>query len=228
MSPLYVYALLGETPRRSPGPGLAGEPVRVLPFRGFFVAAGEMGEAPALDPASLRGHDGVIRRLVEVVAAVLPAQYGAFFSDEEALAYALGPQAAALEDALAMVHGREQMTLRVYGDPTPAPVPVAEEEGRIQGPGARYLAMKMRGHARQHALPEIEPLRRALGPLSCAERIERHDAPPLLASVYHLVGRGQGAAYVAAVEGAAPGLPCIRVTISGPWAPYAFAPEGLE
>ena len=58
------------------------------------------------------------------------------------------------------------------------------------------------------------------------ERRVRHERPPLLASVYHLVPRESLDAYQAAVTAAAreAGL---RVSSSGPWPPYAFAPDEL-
>jgi Gas vesicle synthesis protein GvpL/GvpF len=43
--------------------------------------------------------------------------------------------------------------------------------------------------------------------------------------VYHLVDRGQDAAYRAALRQATHRAPGIRVRASGPWPPYAFAPE---
>jgi hypothetical protein len=66
----------------------------------------------------------------------------------------------------------------------------------------------------------------ALAPLVRGERRERHERPPLLASVYHLVPRDGVDAYRTAVASAAEEAG-VRVTISGPWPPYAFAPDEL-
>ena len=74
-------------------------------------------------------------------------------------------------------------------------------------------------------MPEIAPLRSALAPLVLAERAERHDRPPLLASVYHLVPRGRSRAYRRAVATARARLGAVRLSVTGPWPPYAFAPE---
>ena len=49
--------------------------------------------------------------------------------------------------------------------------------------------------------------------------------PGLLASVYHLIDRGDAAAYHAVVDHA--DLGTVRVVATGPWPPYAFAPEAL-
>jgi hypothetical protein len=53
----------------------------------------------------------------------------------------------------------------------------------------------------------------------------RHDTPPLLASVYHLIDRGAADAYRTAIEAAPQST--ARIVATGPWPPYAFAPEAL-
>jgi hypothetical protein len=128
---------------------------------------------------------------------------------------ALAPRRGELAQALARVAGCEQMTLRVWGEQS-APVPEAEAAG--PGPGARYLAARRR--ARE--VPEMGTLRQRLGALVRAERVERHDRPPLLATVQHLVARGESARYLAEVDAAGPALRPWRVTVTGPWLPYAF------
>ncbi|HSF02242.1 MAG TPA: GvpL/GvpF family gas vesicle protein, partial [Solirubrobacterales bacterium] len=132
-------------------------------------------------------------------------------------------------EALELVAGREQMTLRAYGPPAartadPA-VPDASE--LPPGPGARYLAARLRDQRRAQAPPALAPLRAALAPLVHAERIEEHARPPLIASVYHLIARGGADDYRQALEAVMPALEPLRVASSGPWPPYAFAP-GLD
>jgi hypothetical protein len=56
-----------------------------------------------------------------------------------------------------------------------------------------------------------------------ASRAERHDRPPLLASVYHLVPKAKVRAYRAALARATRELSRVDVRTSGPWPPYAFA-----
>src|SRR5262249_51020567 len=151
-------------------------------------------------------------------------RFGSLLS-ESSLAEVLRARARELTEALALVAGREQMTLRVLGDAPAgvAPAPAAADDA---GPGARYLAARRAEWRRAHEAPELAPLRRpALDALVRAERVTRHDAPPLLASVYHLIDRGAAPAYRATVDGSlcAP----FRVVATGPWPPYAFAPEAL-
>src|SRR2546428_282545 len=114
----------------------------------------------------------------------------------------------------------EQMTLRIYGEAATTLDESAVDDG---GAGQRYLARRL--HARR--APEVDPLRRALRGLVSAERIERHERPPLLASVYHLVRRGDSERYLATVAAASARLNGVRVSPSGPWPAYAFAPDAV-
>jgi hypothetical protein len=70
-------------------------------------------------------------------------------------------------------------------------------------------------------------MRSRLAALVRAEHAQRHDAPPLLASVYHLIDRGSAPAYLDAVAASAAALAPTRAVATGPWPPYAFAPESL-
>jgi hypothetical protein len=208
--------VLGHRPRRLPALG-----VRVIALDGLWVAAGEVASAPSPTEAALRRHDTTVRRLARAVDALLPVRFGTVVSSEAELAATLAPRTAELRDALELVAGREQMTLRVYGSPAPRSRSRPDPAAGRSGPGARYLGAR----ARARAVPEIDAIRPALAPFVRAERTERHRVPPLLASVYHLVDRGQDAAYRAALRQAARRAPGIRVRASGPWPPYAFAPE---
>jgi hypothetical protein len=135
------------------------------------------------------------------------------------------------------------MTLRVYGrtNEVEGRPPTVEDGGQETAPddsgaGTRYLRAKREAARRREDVPEIGPLRAALQPLVRAERGQRHPVRPgpepgpaetLLASVYHLIDRGRAADYRVLVEAGSSALAPWRVTVSGPFAPYAFAPEDL-
>jgi hypothetical protein len=212
---LYVYALLASRPRGAAGPGLVGEPVRVLDCGTVFAATGVVAMAPTPAPQSMRAHDSVVRRLAAGADAILPVRFGCVVEDRAALLRSLAGRESELRAALQLVAGQEQMTLRIYGERRP----LASDAGG--GPGTRYLAERRR--ARE--VPEIAPLRRLLSRIVRAERVDSHDRPPLVASVYHLIPRGRSAEYLAALERTAPSLAGIRARASGPWPPYAFGPE---
>lgn len=190
---------------------------------GLLVAVSPLSAAPAPRVSTLRRHDAVVRRLAARAEAALPFRFGTFVDDASTLARRLNAQGHALRRALKLVAGREQMTLRVYGPSVDRRRDAARASGR--GSGARYLASRLAADRRRRSVPEIEPLRAALAKLIVAERAERHDRPPLLASVYHLVERGRSRAYRRAVSIARTRLGRVDLSISGPWPPYAFAPE---
>lgn len=221
MTPLYLYALLGAAPPRGRWRGLRGEPLRFVRVSGLILAVGPMSRAPAPSVRMLRGHDAVVRRLARVVPAVLPARFGSLVPDRATLAELFAPQAAALRRALAQVAGREQMTLRLFSSGSPGGVKAATP--LPSGPGTRYLTS--RSGATLRALPDLARLRRTLAGLVRAERIEPSQTPPLLGSVYHLVDRGQRRAYQHALRSVTCQLADLHVVPSGPWMPYAFAPE---
>jgi hypothetical protein len=220
VSPLYLYAIVGRAPAAALGSGLRDEPLVLVAAGDVVAVAGEMDEPPAATPDTVRGHDAVVRRLAAASDAILPARFGTL-ADAPALIDWLAA-AEALPEALRLVAGREQMTLHVFGDARLADE--ATDEASL-GPGTRYLAERRRHWQRTESLPELAPLRRRLGDLVAAERVEPRAAPPLRASVYHLIARGRSGDYRDAVEQELAPLAGVRLRLSGPWAPYAFVPE---
>jgi hypothetical protein len=222
LSLVYLYALVDEEPAGPLGEGIAGEPLRLA--RGTIASVvGNLPERPAPSRETLERQDAVVRRLAGRFGAILPARFGEAFADAHALAVRLEPRAAEVAAALSLVRGCVQMTLRVFGEPEILPEAEPELAG---GPGTRYLAARRKAGERARSLPEIDLLREALRPLLRAERIERHDAGgPLLGTAYHLIPRAQAAAYLDVLEAERARIGGRRVAASGPWPPYAFAPE---
>lgn len=221
---LNVYAFLGRPPSRLPhAPGRTS--LRVVACGSVWVALGDTESVPAPEPEALRRHDAVVRSLAQSSDAILPARFGSVVDDESELRRLVEPRGAELGAWLELVAGREQMTLRVYAReqaPTPTAAQATAAAPDTGGPGTRYLTARRRAGE----LPQIEPLRAALAPLIVAERIERHRTAPLLASVYHLCPRGESALYRTSVRRVSAGL-AVRLRISGPWPPYAFAAGAL-
>lgn len=221
MSRVYLYALLGAVPSCEAGAGVCAERLRVVPLGELVALVGDVAEAPAPTAVMLRAQDGVLRRLAGVVDAVLPVRFGTLMADDAALAEALAPRGPQLARALALVSGCEQMTLRVWGEVTAAaPAPAAEGV-----PGTRYLVGRRRAREWAYHVPELEPVRRRLGDLVRGERTRRHDRPPLLATVQHLIPRGAAGRYLEEIDAARDGLKPWRVSVTGPWPAYAFSEE---
>jgi hypothetical protein len=202
-----LYAIAQGAPREALG--ARGEPLRILAQGGLQAVCGDA--PPPLSADALRAHEAAVRRIAEAAEACLPARFGSCAADEAALSAALSAREGELGEALALVRGREQMTLRVHGSAAEAPAG--------GGPGTRYLEARRRSRA----LPELEPLRRALSGVIRAERVEQHSEPGLVASVYHLIDRGESQTYRRAIESTP--LNGVRVTLSGPWPAWSFAPE---
>jgi hypothetical protein len=221
---VYLYALVDGESSGPLGEGLAGEPLRLLHCGAFSAVVGEPGGPPHPDRDSLQAQDAVVRRLAERFGALLPARFGEAFADDAALIDRIAGRTSGIADALALVHGCVQMTLRVFGDPGP-PEERADPTG---GPGTRYLEARRREQERSRSLPEIDPLRETLRPLLRAERIERQEAGRLLGTAYHLVPRERTGAYLAVLEKAGGEIGGRKISASGPWPPYAFGPDAQE
>jgi hypothetical protein len=217
---VYLYAVLRARPASDCGTGVCAERLRLVTIGDLVALVGDVSTVPEVTAMTLRAQDAVLRRLAAEVDAVLPARFGTLLLDDAALTEALAQRRAPLAEALGRVAGCEQMTVRVWGDgAAAAPSGAATAAG---GPGTRYLTERRRAHEAAHRVPELDPLRQRLGDLVRAERAERHDRPPLLATVQHLVPRGAGSRYVAAVDDCRASLRPCRISVTGPWLPYAF------
>ncbi len=191
------------------------EALQSVTRHGVTAVVGRVDAAPPVTAEALRAHDAAVRRLARGTAAFLPARFGAVLATEKDLAEWLEPRRPMLVDALSQVRGCVQMTLRVFGEAVPLPAPVSG------GPGTRHLQERLR----TQQVPEVAPLLTAMATVVKATRTQRHDRPPLLASVYHLVPRGSSRVYRSTLRRAAAGLPGFRVEATGQWPVYGFAPE---
>ena len=99
--------------------GARGEPLRVISRNGLQLVCGD--GAPPLSPQALRAHEAAVRRIADTAQACLPARFGSGAPDDESLLEAVASRADELAEALRLVRGREQMTLRVHGSVPPLP-----------------------------------------------------------------------------------------------------------
>jgi len=166
---------------------------------------------------NLRRYDGVMRELAARFPAMLPARFGTSV-DEDELMFILSSRQASLARALATVRGRVQMTIRVLprGDAAARALAQAAEERAAAVTGRDYLAEKARA---ARAVAGFEPVRAAVARWVRDERVERRGG---LSSVYHLIPRSSADAYRRAVRTSAASSD-LRLIVSGPWPPYAFA-----
>jgi Gas vesicle synthesis protein GvpL/GvpF len=226
LSALRLYAVVRAGAAAPAERGASGEPLRLVACSGVAAVVGKPADF-SLSAEALQRHDDTVRRLALAIDPLLPARFGETAPDEAALVRALAPRAAELAEALARVAGCVQMTLRVFGESAELPASAQPEalDEPLAGPGTRYLLQRRLEAERARSLPEIAELRAALAPLLRAERVERHAAGRLLATAYDLVARGDAPRYAELVRSAAARTDGPRVALSGPWPPYAFAPE---
>lgn len=220
-----LYALVDHGDAVDLGEGVAGEPVTVVVCGGLRAAVGMIDGSVPLTAQTARQHDAVVRRLAERFASVLPARFGSLADSEDALGETLRSRHAAYETALSLVKDREQMTLRVFhhGPPGSPGVESSVSPPAADGhPGTAYLALRARAY--DAFVPGLDEVREALRPLVAEERRTVHRTAPLAVTLYHLVGRGRSEDYRRALA-SAPRAHGVTLAASGPWPPYAFAPE---
>ena len=233
--PLCVYAIVGRRPSRRTFMRANFPRMRLVTAGPVSAVVAECDAKTPLTARALRAHDALVRRVARVAPAILPARFGTIVESEASVVGLIERWSADLCEALALVDGREQMTLRVFGA---AATTVdsggtgktgktgktgVEEVLDAEHPGTSYLLRRAHEQATP-AAPELERLRAVLAPIVTAERIVRHDQGPLILTAYHLIPRGGAAAYRRLLRrhAAEPGS---RVVASGPWPPYGFVPE---
>lgn len=225
----YCVRRAGEPGPDPDLPGINGAPVRLIEFGplGLWVSEGEARPATA---ERLGEHDRVVRDALRT-ATPLPIRYGAGdFPSEAAAREALAARAEEFAGALARLAGRVEMGVRVdWERPAASPREGVGEPSSGAAPqgGRAYL------EGRREALREREALRSAAE--EALDRVLRQMAlddlpiertllpqPGTAGIVAHLVRREDVKSYCSAVDRAGDALPDLRITPTGPWAPYSF------
>jgi len=153
-------------------------------------------------------HAQVVEALMRRSAAILPAQLGRAFRDEDQLATAIEEQAVQLERSLERVRGCVEFGLRAT--PEPADAPEADS-------GADYMHARLEQVRLQDDL--VERLHEPLARLAQATSLQRRTGG---VSAAYLVAHDDARAFetAAALLESTPG---VTVVCTGPWPPYSFA-----
>lgn len=214
--PWYVFALLDAPPAKG-GRGLSG-PVAIRRIDGGFAAVERRADVPPFDFGTLQAHERVVERLAALVPAILPVRFGTLVSSSD-LETSFADRGEELTEAFDRVRGRVQFTWR---SASARPVARTRAKAALTRSGTDYLRRAARA---AHPPPPASFRRiRPLGSLAAEERF----APPTTfvpAALYHLVDRVRASAYALAAADVRAHAPSL--TWSGPFAPYAFAPELL-
>jgi hypothetical protein len=214
---LCVYALALPPDRRIALGGLAGERLRAMTVGRVTAIVGELTRPPRPTRAALRKYSEVLQSLSERLPALLPARFGTCVQDLIELTFILQSRQEALLRNLRDVRGRVQMSGRIVQPAASIPEPATPTASPRSG--ADYLRARAAAVAREQEVAGFAPVRAAVSRWVRDERVEKRG---LIASVYHLVPRAQADKYRRTLEHAArkAGL---RLTVSGPWPPYAFS-----
>lgn len=213
MTAVYVFALTSHV---APSFAVGGHHIEFLDLIGLHAAIERRGGPPAISESSLRTQHDIVRHLFDRIDAVLPARFGAFIEERE-LHDIFAARRSVILDALSLVRGRVQMTVRVRG--------AAESRPRTSRParrpgmtGTAYLEARL---SAVKAMPRLaRVVTDAVAPMAIAERSEAGTGRTP-ATLYHLIDRANVTAYSDAISGLQ--LPATHV--SGPWPPFAFVPD---
>lgn len=218
----YLYAVVGPAASLAMSRGAFDEELSLLPAGEVSAVVGALDEPPALTRKGLGGHDRVARALAEG-QATLPARFGQLLAEAE-LRHALIARGRAFQQALELVDGCVQMTVRLALEET-----IDDDAPKVGhahlGRGRAYLEER---RARRSS-PELDELRRALSSWTRADKVQIATdnvgaRPRSLASLYQLVPRSDVDEWHLAF-GRAREESGARMQATGPWPAYAFAPE---
>jgi hypothetical protein len=215
---LYVYGFVSLRDAVARPMTIDRHRIEILPVAGVHVAIERIARPPAVSESALRTQHAIVERLSRKCAAVLPARFGSFVPVDD-LERIIRARRIDLQQALRKVQGRVQMTLRIV---TPPLAGRSMPAGDQPNSGTAYLT------ARRAALSGPRPplamaLTEAVQALVRDERSET-DTNQGRTALFHLVDRADIRKYRAAIarvrvpEGE-------RVTATGPYPPFAFAPE---
>jgi hypothetical protein len=222
---ICVYALIASSSSRLIASGMNGERLRAIRAGRITALVGELRRAPKPTLANLQRYAMVIEAAAAQTPAILPVRFGTAMADLDEVVFVLRSRQDTLRRRLRAVRGRAQMTLRVVAesvaagsDPGDNPSPGSDpSDGPTQG--TKYLQQRARTAARAREIPGFAPIRAALKRWVKDERVEKRAG---VATVNHLVARGSVSAYRSAAERAAQRAG-LRVILTGPFPPYAFA-----
>lgn len=229
---IYLYCVLRAT--REPPAGLLGidrSPVRAVDLGDLGAWVSDIATTPIVpSPGRAQSHDRVVRAALDRETP-LPARFGQVVPSEAELRAALSERREALTSALTRVEGAIEMTVRMLVPAATDDSPAQEIGGAPRGRGREYLERVAAVQRRERNVLENARIARdrvssAVEGLVRAEWFSGAVAGSGLATVSHLVPRGNVDAYRSAVLALRSDDPALAIMVSGPWAPYSFS-EGI-
>jgi hypothetical protein len=233
----YVFALVDAIPSGRAGRGLTGA-LSIRKLAGAFAVVERRADVPPTEFGSLKKHQEVVGRIASRVPAILPVRFGTLLESAD-LEESVRDRDEEIAEAFDMVRDRVQFTWRRRVRGARREVGGARRETRgarradgdsksetradLPKSGAEYLRQAARAAA--PAPPAAyRALGATLGRLVAARRYQPGSAI-LAEAVYHLVEKKHLTRYLAAADSLKGSSPAL--VMSGPWPPFAFAPEIL-
>jgi hypothetical protein len=228
---LLIYAVASMKAGRISVRGVTGEPLQAVRLGRMDAIVGRVRTLPKPTDSNLRRYSRVMSALWHRVPALLPARFGTSARDLPDLHAMISSRETTLRRNLRAVRNRAQMTIRIVGsDPSDVGRALSglpggpdkvrpTQEGKSTRTARQSGTQYLRSRQREYDVPVFAPLRAAVRPLIRDERVEKRGN---VASIYQLVPRGSVDRYRSAIEEAARDAG-VRMIVSGPWPPYAFA-----
>ncbi len=214
---LYVFALCRPTARL---PAVVGRHRLERIAIGGIAAIGERRRSvPPLSERSLRDQHRVVVALHQHVDALIPVRFGALLERSE-LERIVRLRRSALGRALTRVRGKAQMTIRAFAAASEPPPSASARSGTA------YLAERARA-ARPKVPPAAEAVRLAVRALVAEESIEAGRGGASVV-INHLIRARDADAYLVHAGRVLSRAAAGTLTVSGPWPPFAFAPEIMD
>ena len=232
MTMLYVYGVVDSSSLGgSPLTGHDAASVFAVPCGDCAAAASNLSRRTVVPgPGSVWLHEQVLETLMRR-HAVLPLRFGTLVPDAEMLRNRLAAMLPALGDDLRRLRGRVEFALRVTGVDAEylraGDAAETSDAARTLSPGTRYL--HARAERRRHRIAFEDAargteraLRQHLDPTaeSAAWGLAAARSTTLVAS--YLVPRKDASAFAAAVADVRAHHPALKISCTGPWAPYSF------
>jgi hypothetical protein len=217
----YVFALVDVAPDGRLGRGLRG-PLRARPMAGAFAIVERRADVPPAELGSLRAHQAVVSRLANAASAILPVRFGTLL-EEDALDEVLNERDEEIAEAFALVRHRAQFTWRRDQPSSASRAPQTLKAPGSTGGGAAYLRRAAKA-ANTTPPAAFRLLQDRLHAFVVRERFQpaASGTPDTLYQLIEKTAIGRYRAVADALTLTAP-----DVTVSGPWPPFAFAPELL-
>jgi hypothetical protein len=208
---IHVYGVVEGLEELPPLAGLGDAPLerrRIGELEVVLSRATTPASAEITREVVLR-HARVVEELLARSGALLPAQLGRGFRDDQELADALGAQARELGERLEQVRGCVEFGLRALATD-------ASESDAVTG--ADYMRARLDELRRQDRL--VADLHEPLSSLARESTLHRGPGGEIRAA--YLVEEKNAEAFREAAGRAEPS-PEVTVVCTGPWAPYSFA-----